>query len=115
MAAKNWNWLHQKRAQFTYDKEVLEYLELKFSKNTGLVLGAIKHIEGISKNNLLAERLGEEALKTSEIESEILNRESVQSSIKKNLGFANESRKISPVESSISEMMVDLYHHFNTL
>ena len=110
---KNWNWLHKNWPNFTYDKEVIEPLELFFSKNTGLVLGAIKHIEGVSKNNLLVEILSEEALKTSEIEGEVLNRESVQSSIKKNLGFATDKKKIAPAEFGISEMMVDLYHHFH--
>lgn len=109
---KNWNWLHKNWPNFTYDKEVIEPLELFFSKNTGLVLGAIKHIEGVSKNDLLVEILSEEAIKTSEIEGEILNRESVQSSIKKNLGFATDKKKIAPAEFGISEMMVDLYHHF---
>jgi Fic family protein len=110
---KNWNWLHKKWPHFTYNKEVIEHLELDFSKNTGLVLGAIKHIEGVSKNDLLVEILSEEAIKTSEIEGEVLNRESVQSSIKRNLGFATDKKKIAPAEFGISEMMVDLYHNFN--
>lgn len=110
---KNWNWLQQNWPNFTYEKEVIEPLEYLFSKNTGLVLGAIKHIEGVSKNDLLVEILSEEALKTSEIEGEILNRESVQSSIKKNLGFAVNPKKVAPAEFGISEMMVDLYHHYH--
>ena len=113
MVYKNWNWLHKEWPNFTYNKETLEQLEMQFSKNSGLVLGAIKHIEGVSKDDLLVEILSEEAIKTSEIEGEILNRESVQSSIKKNLGFATDKRKIAPAELGISEMMVDLYHHFN--
>ena len=75
------------------------------------MLGAIKHVEGVSKDDLLVEILSIEALKTSEIEGEILNRESVQSSIKKNLGLAVENRKIAPAEFGISEMMVDLYQN----
>jgi Fic family protein len=113
MAYKNWNWLHKEWPHFTYKKEVLEQLEMQFSKNSGLVLGTIKHIEGVSKDDLLVEILSEEAIKTSEIEGEILNRESVQSSIKKNLGFGKDKRKIAPAELGISEMMVDLYHNFN--
>jgi Fic family protein len=110
---KTWNWLHRNWPNFTYSKEVIEHLELDFSKNTGLVLGAIKHIEGVTKNDLLVEILSEEAIKTSEIEGETLNRESVQSSIKKNLGFTTDKKKIAPAEFGISEMMVDLYHHFH--
>ena len=109
MVYKKWNWLLKKWPYFSYNKEELEKLELQFSQNTGSVFGAIKDIEGVSKDELLVEILSNEAIKTSEIEGEILNRESVQSSIKGNLGFAVENRKIAPAESGISEMMVDLY------
>jgi Fic family protein len=113
MAHQNWNWKQLNWPNFSYDKKQLENLEFNFSKNTGIVLGAIKHIEGVSKDDLLVEILSEEAIKTSEIEGEILNRESVQSSIKKNLGLLADKRKIGSAESGISEMMVDLYHNFN--
>jgi len=82
---------------------------LDFSKNTGLVFGAIKHIEGVSKNDLLLDSLSEEALKTSEIEEEKSNIESVQSAIKRNVGFTIDNKKIAPAELHISEMIVDLY------
>lgn len=114
MAYKIWNWLLKNWPHFSYDKNVLEKLELQFSQNTGTVFGAIKHIEGVSKDDLLVDILSNEAVKTSEIEGEILNRDSVQSSIKKNLGLSVEKRKIPPAEFGISEMMVDLYLNFDT-
>ncbi|MGY0407564.1 MAG: Fic family protein, partial [Polaribacter sp.] len=112
MSYKVWNWLLKNWPHFSYDKNILEKLELQFSQNIGTVFGAIKHIEDVSKDDLLVEILSIEALKTSEIEGEILNRESVQSSIKKNLGLAVKNRKVAPAESGISEMMVDLYHNY---
>jgi Fic family protein len=113
MTHKVWNWLLKNWPHFSYNKDVLEKLEFQFSQNTGTVFGAIKHIEGVSKDDLLVEILSNEALKTSEIEGEILNRESVQSSIKKNLGLSVDNRKIPPAEFGISEMMVDLYLNFD--
>ncbi len=113
MAYKTWNWSQKNWPYFSYDKEELEKLEFQFSKNTGVVLGAIKHIKGISKDELLVEILSNEALKTSEIEGEILNRESVQSSIKKNLGLTTNIKKTPPAEFGISEMMVDLYLNYH--
>ena len=113
MSYKTWNWLLKNWPHFSYNKDVLEKLELQFSQNTGTVFGAIKHIEGVSKDDLLVEILSNEAIKTSEIEGEVLNRESVQSSIKKNLGLAVENKKIAPAEFGISEMMVDLYHNYD--
>jgi Fic family protein len=113
MIYKTWNWLLKKWPNFTYDKDVLQELEYQFSQNNGIVLGVLKHIQEDSKDDLLVEILSSEAVKTSEIEGEFLNRESVQSSIKRNLGLKVEKRKISPAEYGISEMMVDLYLNFN--
>jgi Fic family protein len=50
-----------------------------------------------------------EALTTSEIEGEILNRASVKSSVRRQLGFLSDRRKVQPAEQGISELMVDLY------
>jgi hypothetical protein len=53
-----------------------------------------------------------EALTTSEIEGEILDRASVQSSIQRQLGLAADNRRAPPAERGVSEMMVDLYKTF---
>ncbi len=113
MVYKNWNWQQKKWPQFAFDTKALQELEYQFLQNIGAVSGVLKHIQKDSKDDLLVEILSTEALKTSEIEGEILNRESVQSSIKKNLGLMTEKRKIQPAEYGISEMMVDLYMNYN--
>ena len=53
-----------------------------------------------------------EAVTTSEIEGEILDRASVESSIRKQLGLAADERRVRPAERGIAEMMVDLYRSF---
>jgi Fic family protein len=53
-----------------------------------------------------------EAVATSEIEGEILDRDSVQSSIRCQLGLAADRRKVGPAEQGIAEVMVDLYRTF---
>ena len=53
-----------------------------------------------------------EALTTSEIEGEILDRASVQSSIRKQLGLTGDNRRPRPAEHGIAELMVDLYRRF---
>ena len=53
-----------------------------------------------------------EAVTTSEIEGEILDRASVQSSIRRQLGLAADKRNVRPAEQGIAEMMVDLYCSF---
>ncbi|WP_347839385.1 Fic family protein [uncultured Draconibacterium sp.] len=113
MAYNAWNWMLKDWPQFSYDAKALEALEYQFSENSGTVFGVLKHLREESKDNFLVEVLSDEAIKTSEIEGEYLNRESVQSSIKKNFGLAVEKRKIPPAEFGISEMMVDLYLNYD--
>lgn len=113
MNYNTWNWQLKKWPHFTFNTKKLAELEYQFLQNIGMLSGVIKHIDKDSKDDLLVEILSTEALKTSEIEGEILNRESVQSSIKKNLGFISEQRRIPPAEYGISEMMVDLYINYN--
>lgn len=108
-----WNWLLKNWPQFTYDKETLVELEHIFMQNSGTVVGALKHVTNDSKDDLLVEILSNEAMKTSEIEGEFLNRDSVQSSIKRNLGLNVEKRKVPPAEFGIAEMMVDLYLNYS--
>jgi Fic family protein len=114
MLVRKWNWLLTQWPHFTYNKEAMQALEYSFLQNSGTVLGTLKHIEGSSKEELLVEILSNEAIKTSEIEGEYLDRDSVQASIKRNLGLSADRRKIPPAEYGISEMMVDLYRNYET-
>jgi len=109
MPAFKWNWQQQNWPQFTYDETALKDLEYKFIQSSGMALGAFAHVSENEKEQLLIEVLSDEALKTSEIEGEYLDRDSIQESIKKNLGLSTERRKLPPAEFGISEMMVNLY------
>lgn len=113
MSNKQWNWKHKNWPHFTYDKEVIQELEFQFAKNTGEVLGVLKHVKEGDKEEFLVDILSDEAMKTSEIEGEYLNRDSVQSSINKNLGLQVDGRKVPPAEYGIAEMMVDLYLNYH--
>ncbi|MDG1729182.1 MAG: Fic family protein [Algibacter sp.] len=113
MARNIWNWQQIEWPHFSYNEDALNDLELKFSKNTGTVLGTFKHVNENAKEQLIIEILSNEALKTSEIEGEYLDRDSIQSSIKKNLGLKVDKKRIAPAEFGISEMMVDLHKNFN--
>ena len=114
MERKIWNWQSREWPNFTYEEEALKALELEFYKTTGTVLGAFKHVSTNEKDLFVVELLSNEALKTSEIEGEFLDRDSIQSSIKRNLGLKVDKRKVAPAEHGISEMMVDLYRNYST-
>ncbi len=53
-----------------------------------------------------------EALTTSQIEGETLDRASVQSSVRRELGLAADRRRVRPAERGVAEMMVDVYRTF---
>ena len=115
MTAFKWNWQQENWPHFTYDKQVLEPLEHQFLQTCGVALGAYKHIRGEEKDQLLIEILSDEALKTSQIEGEYLDRDSIQESIKRNLGLVTERRQLPLAEFGISEMMVNLYQTYGEL
>ncbi|MEM6806723.1 MAG: Fic family protein, partial [Bacteroidota bacterium] len=108
-----WNWQHKNWPQFSYEQnKFLEY-ERQFLEQTGIQFGSIKHINERDKNTLKIDLISNEAYKTSEIEGELLRRDSLQSSIRKQFGLQTDRRKVSPAEHGIAEMMVDLFNSYN--
>ena len=114
MKQPRWNWQNQQWPEFTFDPAKLAQLERDYAHRSGLLFGSTKHIAEGDQTILIVELMSDEALKTSEIEGEYLDRESLQSSIRKNLGLNAPTKKVTPAEAGISEMMVDLYQHFET-
>ena len=111
-AEKRWNWQQDDWPRFRLDKSALEEREAKFLLHGGLLLGALLHIRDDDKTALTVDLISNEALKTSEIEGEYLNRESVQSSIRRNFGLVTDARRIPPAEQGIADMMMDLHRRF---
>jgi len=108
-----WNWQHKNWPQFSFNKDEITKLEVEFIFNCGLVFGVYKHLQEAEQENLKIELIASEALKTSAIEGETLNRDSLQSSIKRSFNLATNSKKIPPAEKGISDMMIDLYRNFD--
>jgi len=107
-----WNWQQPDWPHFKYNTSKLISFESQFLKGEGLLLGAFSHLSEEDKKILTIDIISNEALKTSEIEGEYLNRDSVQSSIRRQFGLQTDGRKSSPAEQGISEMMVDVYRTF---
>jgi Fic family protein len=104
-----WNWTQEGWPQFTYDAVSLEPLENRFLLSSGEMIGAVRHVSDEERNLLRIELLSDEAVKTSEIEGEMLDRLSVQSSLRRQLGLDADNRPVKPQERGIAEMMVDVY------
>lgn len=108
----DWNWQQPGWPHFTWNAARLRKAEERFLVGSGMFAGAVKHLDSQQQEQLTVEAMSREALTTSEIEGELLNRASVQSSIRRQLGLAADKRRVKPAEQGIAEMMVALYRTF---
>ena len=107
-----WNWQQKQWPSFSYKSNEMEDLEREFLKQSGMLFGAYLHINPADKSQLTVELLSNEAVKTAQIEGELLDRESVQQSIKRDLGLPTLPFKAPPPEQGIAQMMVALHRTF---
>jgi Fic family protein len=104
-----WNWKNPDWPNFRYEAASLVPLEQKFLQSAGEVIGAVRHFNEDDSSQLRIELLSDEAIKTSEIEGEFLDRVSVQSSLRRQFGLNSDDRRIRPQERGIAELMADVY------
>lgn len=109
-----WNWQRKEWPKLTFDKEKIEPFEREFLHKTGMLQGSLKHVRNEDQDTLKVSLISDEAFKTSEIEGETLNRESLHSSIGRHFGLKTDSGRVGPSEHGISEMMIDLYKNYAT-
>jgi Fic family protein len=107
-----WNWQQPGWPDFAYDSKALAPSEQQFLLQSGEFIGAFRHIGPEDQETFKIELISDEAVKTSEIEGEILDRASVQSSLRHQLGLGIERPGLTPAERGISEMMLDLYRSY---
>ncbi len=107
-----WNWQQQDWPKFSWERGRLTRAEGLFLVGGGVFVGTISHLGADDKERLTVEALSVEAVTTSEIEGEILDRASVQSSIRQQLGLGTDHRRVKAAEQGIAEMMVDLHRSF---
>ncbi len=107
-----WNWQRPEWPNFTWNPDLLKKAEEQFLLGGGMFAGTRKHLGPDDKDLLTIETLSTEAMTTSEIEGEMLDRASVQSSIRRQLGLGIDQRRVKAPEQGIAEMMVDLYRSF---
>ena len=108
-----WNWQLPDWPDFAWDKARLALAEEQFLVGGGVLLGTVKHLGEEERNQIAVEAMSTEAVTTSEIEGEILDRASVQSSIQRQLGLAADERRVGPKEQGTAQLMVDLYRTFS--
>ncbi len=107
-----WNWQLPDWTDFTYDKTRLALYEPLFYEFVGRIQGATQYLHNTDKQALQIDIFGAEAIENSAIEGEILDRDSVRSSLCQQFGFYANKHKIPDREYGISLIMHDLYNHY---
>ena len=101
----DWNWQHPDWPHLRYRPDLLAGREAEFLRGSGVVAGAALHLADDERVTLSIELMASEALKTSEIEGEILDRDSVQSSLRRHFGLQTDGRRIGAAEQGIAAML----------
>lgn len=115
MTRIKWNWQKDDWGNFTYDNNKIEKLERDYSRQSGFSLGIARHLSREDQNDLIVELICNEAIKTSEIEGEFLDRESLQSSIRREFGLGMaDHHNVKPAEAGIAEMMKDIFTNYDS-
>ena len=107
-----WNWQQKYWPNFQYQPETLTGFEQRFLEQSGLLLGASKYLANDELTQITVEIFTEEAVTTSQLEGEYLNRDSVQSSIQRHLGLKTDHRRVGPAEHGIAQLMMALHQDY---
>lgn len=112
LSLMKWNWQLHDWPQFRFQSERLAEREAVYLRRSGVVLGTVRHLDEDDRTHLVVELMSTEALKTAEIEGEVLDRPSVQSSLRRQFGLQTDARRVPPSEQGVAEMLTSLYQDF---
>lgn len=94
-----YNWQQSNWGKFSYSLKEFEDMLYVFAEKSGHLKGLLHAMPKASQEETLIEILVSEALKTSEIENELLSREDVTSSIRHNLGLFEPNQEVKDVRA----------------
>lgn len=107
-----WNWELPDWPHFNYTLEGIAEQEKRFLLNTGSSFAFLKNISEQDYNHFVVEILSLEGAESSKIEGEILDRESLQSSIKRHFGLQTNVKKEAQRESRMAQVLCQVYESF---
>lgn len=107
-----WNWQLPKWPNFTYKSDEIALREKKFLVSLGSSFAYLNNIIKSERDQYVIEILSQEGLESSKIEGEILERKSLQSSIKRHFGFYAPKR-LSGKETGMAEALCHVYETFD--
>ncbi len=108
-----WNWQLPDWPRFTYDSDRISQKERQFLLGSGNTCAFLKTASEEQRNQFIVEILSLEGLQSSKIEGEILERESLQSSIKRHFGLHEDKKLGAKKESGMGELLCHVYKTFD--
>src|SRR5690348_13589311 len=107
-----WNWELPEWPNFQCDLEAISALDKQFLLEAGRSLAFLKNISQDEQSQFMVEMLSTEGLESAKIEGEILDRKSLQSSIKKHFGLQTSSGRENPKEAGMARLVCHAYRSF---
>lgn len=99
-----WNWQNSDWPNWSWNSDALASSEGIYLLEAGRLAGTWKHLETADRDLATVDLLTQEALRTSKIEGEVLDRASVQSSVRRAFGMTSD-RRSGPAEGGIAELV----------
>lgn len=113
----NWlmtyNWQQKDWPDFTYDHGGIEEKLFEFTERAGKMSGLLEGVEVEDRIETIIDLMVSEAMKTSEIEGEHLNKKEVASSIRRQMGLDYDIDNINDQRAEgVSELMIEVRNQF---
>lgn len=110
----SWVWQLPNWPLFDYDSASFTSHDRIFLQKAGEASAILKYIDPEDRNQFLIEILSDEGIKSAKIEGEYLERESLQSSIKKNFALKNDKKNTSLKEKGMADLICDVYNTYQS-
>lgn len=107
----SWNWQLPDWPNFKYNPQQIKEKDKEFLLSIGSSFAFLSNINNLDRNQFIVEILSIEGLESSKIEGEILERKSLQSSIKKHFGLANMFPR--KKEEGMADLLCNVYETYD--
>ncbi|MCK5111042.1 MAG: Fic family protein [Arcobacteraceae bacterium] len=105
---QQWIWQYNEYPNFTYDREVLDPLIQKITLEQGKLIAFLSVMDNHNIKQTQLRAMENEIISSCAIEGEILNRDSVRSSIKKKLGLESDTNYQNKIkEDNYVDILID--------
>ena len=110
-----YDWQHKNWPNFIYDEGIIGDYAIRFAELSGETVGILKIFNSSKKQSEILDMMISEAIKTSEIEGEMLSREDVRSSFLNRLGLTSTTKNIKDKRAeNVALLMLEVRNSFQT-